>query len=105
MIGQITGKCVSYGLKSGDCRKCEYVDEKGDGHDCRKNHNGSAKSMESALAVEMVRDIENSGYKVASITMDEDSTTIARLHQEVNEEIIKFSDKNYVHKKFVLQPV
>ena len=61
--------------------------------------------MESALAVEMVRDIENSGYKVASITMDEDSTTIARLHQEVNEEIIKFSDKNYVHKKFVLQPV
>lgn len=57
MIGNLTGKCVHYGIMSTDCRQCE-VNEKGDNnesHDCRKNYSGSSKAMESALAVQMVR--------------------------------------------------
>ncbi|VDH96628.1 Hypothetical predicted protein [Mytilus galloprovincialis] len=82
LLGETTGKCVNFGLKYGDCRKCDRVDEKGDGHDCRINHQGSAKSMESELAVQMVKEIQKTGCEVSSITMDDDSTTIARLRKE-----------------------
>ncbi|VDI36869.1 Hypothetical predicted protein [Mytilus galloprovincialis] len=99
LLGETTGKCVNFGLKYGDCRKCDRVDEKGDGHDCRINHQGSAKSMESELAVQMVKEIQKTGFEVSSITMDDDSTTIARLPKEVNAEIMKFSDRNHVRKK------
>ncbi|CAG2242598.1 unnamed protein product [Mytilus edulis] len=99
LLGETTGKCVNFGLKYGDCRKCDRVDEKGDGHDCRINHQGSAKSMESELAVQMVKEIQKTGCVVSSITMDDDSTTIARLRKEVNAEIMKFSDRNHVRKK------
>ncbi|VDI53043.1 Hypothetical predicted protein [Mytilus galloprovincialis] len=99
VTGETTGKCVNFGLKYGDCRKCDRVDEKGDGHDCRINHQGSAKSMESELAVQMVKEIQKTGCEVSSITMDDDSTTIARLRKEVNAEIMKFSDRNHVRKK------
>ncbi|VDI50092.1 Hypothetical predicted protein [Mytilus galloprovincialis] len=99
LLGETTGKCVNFGLKYGDCRKCDRVDEKGDGHDCRINHQGSAKSMESELPVQMVKEIQKTGCEVSSITMDDDSTTIARLRKEVNAEIMKFSDRNHVRKK------
>ncbi|CAC5392635.1 unnamed protein product [Mytilus coruscus] len=99
LLGEKTGKCINFGLKYGDCRKCDRVDEKGDGHDCRINHQGSAKSMESELAVQMVKEIQKTGCEVSSITMDDDSTTIARLRKEVNAEKMKFSDRNHVRKK------
>ncbi|CAG2245198.1 unnamed protein product [Mytilus edulis] len=58
VIGNVSGKCLHFGLKSTDCRKCNYIDEKGDAseeeHDCRRNYLGSSKAMEPALAVEMV---------------------------------------------------
>ncbi|XP_063412530.1 uncharacterized protein LOC134722744 [Mytilus trossulus] len=102
MIGEKTGKCVSQGTKSADCRKCMYVDEKGDGqHDCRKNHSGSAKSMEPNLAVEMVQDLQCKGCTVSCIIMDDDTTTLARLKQNINSDIVKRSDKNHQRKNIV----
>ncbi|CAC5362774.1 unnamed protein product [Mytilus coruscus] len=102
MIGEKTGKCVSQGTKSADCRKCMYVDEKGDGnHDCRKNHSGSAKSMESNLAVEMVQELQCKGCKVSCIIMDDDTTTLARLKQCINSDIVKRSDRNHQRKNIV----
>ncbi|XP_052088170.1 uncharacterized protein LOC127725289 [Mytilus californianus] len=102
MIGEKTGKCVSQGTKSADCRKCMYVDEKGDGHhDCRKNHTGSAKSMESNLAVEMVQELQCKGCKVSCIIMDDDTTTLARLKENINSDIVKRSDRNHQRKNIV----
>ncbi|CAC5385553.1 unnamed protein product [Mytilus coruscus] len=102
MIGKKTGKCVSQGTKSADCRKCMYVDEKGDGnHDCRKNHTGSAKSMESNLAVEMVQELQCKGCKVSCIIIDDDTTTLARLKQSINSDIVKRSDRNHQRKNIV----
>ncbi|CAG2195608.1 unnamed protein product [Mytilus edulis] len=104
VIGNVSGKCLHFGLKSTDCRKCNYIDEKGDAseeeHDCRRNYLGSSKAMEPALAVEMVKDIEEMGYMVNSLTMDDDTTTMARLRQEVDHDVIKRSDSNHFRKNF-----
>ncbi|XP_052103081.1 uncharacterized protein LOC127736559 [Mytilus californianus] len=103
VIGNVSGKCLHFGLKSTDCRKCNYIDEKGDAreeHDCRQNYFGSSKAMEPALAVEMVKDIEEMGYMVNSLTMDDDTTTMARLRQEVDHDVIKRSDSNHFRKNF-----
>ncbi|CAC5376125.1 unnamed protein product [Mytilus coruscus] len=57
VIGNLSGKCLHFRLKSTDCRKCNYIDEKDDAsekdHDCRRNYSGSSNAMEPALAVEM----------------------------------------------------
>lgn len=97
MIGENTGKCVDFGVKSTDCRKCLFTDKQSD-HDCRKNYAGSARSMESAIAVDLVSNLMEMGYRVKSITMDEDSTTISRLHKSVDPNIVKQSDKNHIKK-------
>ncbi|CAC5364268.1 unnamed protein product [Mytilus coruscus] len=79
-----------------------HVDEKGDGnHDCRKNHTGRAKSMESNLAVEMVQEQQCKGCKVSCLIMDDDTTTLARLKQSINSYIVKRSDRNHQRKNIV----
>jgi hypothetical protein len=56
MIGDKSGKCINYCVKSTDCRKCLFTDDPID-HDCRKNFSGSAKSMESAIVVDLVSNL------------------------------------------------
>ncbi|CAC5391441.1 unnamed protein product [Mytilus coruscus] len=55
VIGNLSGKCLHFGLKSTDCRKCNYIDEKGDAnekdHDCRRNYSGSSLSMETNISI------------------------------------------------------
>ncbi|CAG2246199.1 unnamed protein product [Mytilus edulis] len=43
--------------------------------------------MESAIAVDLVSNLMEMGYRVKSITMDEDLTTISRLHKSVDPNI------------------
>ena len=97
MIGDKSGKCISYGVKSTDCRKCLFTDDPTD-HDCRKNFSGSAKSMKSAIAVDLVSNLMDMGYRVNYITMDEDSTTISRINTLVDPGLQKKSDKNHIKK-------
>jgi transcriptional regulator CtsR len=59
---------------------------------------GSAGSMESAIAVDLVSYIMELGYRIQSITMDDDTTTISRLKSTVDPEIEKLSDKNHIKK-------
>lgn len=52
------------------------------------------------MAVEMIKQIKDKGVKVGELVMDDDTTTITRIHQEVDPEIMKCSDKNHVFKAF-----
>lgn len=97
MVGEKTGKCVKFGVKSKDCFKCS-TGKPSINHDCRKNFEGSSKAMESALAIDMLRDLQETGCHIKTITMDDDSTTICRIREQVNQSVDKKSDKNHVRK-------
>ncbi|XP_023932628.1 uncharacterized protein LOC106177003 [Lingula anatina] len=95
MIGTKTGKVLSYSVRSKKCRFCNLSQNQMKRHDCRMNWEGSAKAMEADMVVEMVK---NSSNTICSIIGDEDSTTIARVHREVDEGIQKISDTNHIKK-------
>ena len=60
-------------------------------HDCRRNHNGSAKAMEACLSEELFR---KGNYSV--MITDEDASSENKVKQNVNHDIEKWSDKNHV---------
>lgn len=83
--------------KSTYCRKCLFTNNPLD-HDCRKNFSGSARAMESAIAVDLVSHMMEMGYRIQTITMDDDTTTLSRLHKSVDPNIQKRCDKNHIKK-------
>ena len=53
MVGHNTGKCIDYETRNKDCRLCNIAAKTGaksKQRDCRKNHTGSSKSMESSVS-------------------------------------------------------
>ncbi|RUA06481.1 MAG: hypothetical protein DSY43_01900 [Gammaproteobacteria bacterium] len=93
MVGLQTGKCIDYGTKNAYCRKCVEAEKRGADpkpHDCRLNHVGSAKAMESSIAIEIC---QKDQYQV--LIGDDDSTVISRLRAEVNSNLEKWSDINH----------
>jgi len=48
-------------------------------HNCRRNHTGSAKSMEAAATVKIYKKAEKMGVQYTTFIGDEDSTTIAHV--------------------------
>lgn len=103
LIGNKTGKCVGYALKSKKCRICSAAKEKNvtpRKHNCKKNWKGSAKSMEPAMACEMLQSVLDQGEKVSTLVMDNDSTTIARVKSTVDQNITKRCDSNHTRKGF-----
>lgn len=88
-VGQSTGKIIDYETKTTSCRKCENASKSGgnpSSHDCRVNHSGSSKSMEPAAAAEIYKRAKANGIRYTTFIGDEDSTTIARVRQEVGEQ-------------------
>lgn len=59
---------------------------------------GSAKAMEQDMVVEMVKEKKQAGIHTAAIVGDDDATTISKLHQTVDPNIKKRSDKNHLKK-------
>ena len=53
-------------------------------HDCRVNHNGSSKSMESASALSMLKKAIDKGLNIIGLTTDEDSSTPAKCATEIS---------------------
>lgn len=101
MIGAKTGKVVGYNVRSKFCKTCDNSAKKGktpNKHDCRMNWSGSAKAMEQDMVVEMMKTCKEKGAVVETIIADDDTTTIARIKQNVNPSIKKKSDKNHVKK-------
>ncbi|KAK3735622.1 hypothetical protein QZH41_007398 [Actinostola sp. cb2023] len=94
MVGLQTGKCLDYGTKNAYCRKCFEAEKRGADpkpHDCRLNHVGSAKAMESSIAIEIC---QKDQYQV--LIGDDDSTVISRpVRAEVNSNLEKWSDINH----------
>lgn len=102
MIGAETGKVINYAVRSKSCRVCENASKsnlKPGAHDCRKNFEGSAKSMESDMVVSMVKNINEKGIKMGTLVADDDAATLCRLRAE-SIDISKESDKIHVRKNF-----
>ena len=94
-MGLKTGKVLSYATRCKACRVCESSKKSGKvakTHDCRKNHVGSSKSMESDVAVELWTNALNSGTQFSTYVGDDDSTTIADILNKVPYKVEKWSD-------------
>ena len=93
VMSQSSGKIFDYATKGKKCGTCEYAERSKTNpkiHDCRKNHNGSSKSMEPLSAVKLFKSAPNHGIKYSTYTGDEDSTTELYLNQKVLYCIKKF---------------
>lgn len=81
MIGCKTRKVVGYDVMAKTCRICKSAElhkpEKK--YDCRKNWEGSSKSMEPSMAVKILKSIENKGHKVKTLVIDDDTSTIHKV--------------------------
>ena len=93
-MGLATGKVVSYSTRCKVCRVCSHnkLTGKEKKHDCRKNHNGSSKSMERDVACELWRKAPQSGVKFSIYVGDDDSTTLADIKNKVPCGVEKWSD-------------
>ncbi|XP_043281560.1 uncharacterized protein [Venturia canescens] len=96
-VGSKSGKVLAYGTKNKRCIRCEKGHKPSD-HDCRLNHTGSSKSMEGAIAVEILA--KNSmfveeGVVIGTLIGDDDSSTIAQVRRESDHPVEKESDKNH----------
>ena len=87
MIGELSKKVISCGVRiKGGCRTCLYSNKNKQtpkDHDCRVNHDGSSKSMESASAVSMLEKAIDKGLNIIGLTTDEDSSTHAKCATEI----------------------
>ena len=82
------------------CRVCSHnkLTGKEKKHDCRKNHNGSSKSMERDVACELWRKAPQSGVKFSIYVGDDDSTTLADIKNKVPYGVEKWSDVGHAKK-------
>jgi len=72
-------------------------------HDCRKNWLGSSKAMESSVAVDMIKEVEEQSAEVSVLIIDDHTTTMARIRQSISHPVHKWSDLN--HTKHTLEIV
>ena len=103
MYGCLTKKVIGYDVMNKTCRICYEAAKKKETprqHDCRQNWDGSAKGMEPAMAVNIIKDIHEKGHSVRKLVMDDDATTISKVHNEIDNDIQKLSDKNHNLKNF-----
>ena len=101
VIGLNTKKVISYGVRNQDCRTCknsESCQKSPKAHDCRRNHTGSSKSMESSVAVQLFNEAPLQGMRFSTYVGDEDSTTESRLKALVEYEIEKWTDVNHARR-------
>lgn len=67
MFGNNSGKSVAYDVRSKDCRKCTYYNNKGQSppdHICSKNWNGSSKAMEPDVGSCLVQEVESKIFRL-----------------------------------------
>lgn len=67
-------------------------------HRCVKNHQGSARMMESTSGVQGVKELNESGTPVEYLEGDGDNTLIARLKSDLNISMKKRFDRNHIVK-------
>lgn len=97
-MGVHTGKVLDFATCNKRCQKCETADRLGlevRKHDCRKNFVGSSKSMEPSVATTLFKRTEP-GICYKQLIGDDDSSTIAKIHKEVDKDVLKISDIQHV---------
>lgn len=102
LIGYHTGGIMAYGVKSTACAKCAKGHPQSD-HDCRKNHSGSAKSMEPQLAVQLTArnpQLEAANCVIGTLVGDDDSCSVQAVRRESVVPVEKWLDLNHVRKGF-----
>ena len=102
LVGRESGKVIAYGVASSRCIMCERGHSPED-HKCNRNHFGSAKSMEPALAVLMITknaQLADANCVVSTLIGDEDSCTIQAVRRESEVPVEKWADMNHVLKSF-----
>ena len=99
MIGSKTGKVTDFATRIKKCRVCDYSSKKETAarkHDCQKNWNDTVKSVESDMAVSMLRRSSSHGkVQVKSITTDSDTTTSLKVKTEIRRDIKQIKDFNH----------
>ena len=101
LIGYFNKKIIGYACRNIYCKQCKM--ERPKEHDCRKNHDGSSKSMEAEMAVELVlknNNLVRANCLIKTLIGDDDSSSIAALRRLSPYAIIKWSDFNHVSKTF-----
>ena len=63
VLGVSTGKVLDFATRCKTCRVCSTTKDKPKHHDCRKNHTGSSKIMESDVACEPFQRSSKRGIK------------------------------------------
>ena len=84
MIGELSKKVISYDVRIKGVVEhvCILITPKD--HDCRVNHDGYSKSMESAsAAVSMLKKAIDKGMNIIGLTTNEDSSTHAKCATEI----------------------
>ena len=104
IMGSKTKKVLDYSCANKLCRICESARSKGKEpahHDCRQNHKGSSKSMEPEVGVRLFKDAPNHGVKYSVFIGDDDSSTIAKIHEKVAYGVEKWSDSTHATRTLV----
>ena len=70
-------------------------------HDCRLSHKGSSKSMEAEVGVKLFKEAPNYGIKYSVFIGDDDSATIAKIWEEVDCNVKKWSDSTHATRTLV----
>ena len=97
-MGLTTGNVLAYSTRCKQCRICDHAKKEGKAvrtHDCRKNHTGSSKSMESSVACELWNDAQKDHVKFSTYVGDDDTTTtttLSHLTENVPFGVEKWSD-------------
>ena len=97
VMGLQTGKVMGYSSRNKRCRFCDSPRGKENAHhekkhDCRKNHTGSLKIMETEVACQLFKDALETNVKFSSYVGDDDSTTLAELVKQTPYKLQKYSD-------------
>ena len=96
-----SGKVYAYEFKHKRCRKCDYWlkrNKKPPPHTCKMDWSGSSKAMEAAIAEDLCKKVQKQGVKINPIIMDNDTTTPARLRQNLDYNIEKWDDSGHSSK-------
>ncbi|CAB4039795.1 Hypothetical predicted protein [Paramuricea clavata] len=97
---------MDYATRCKNCRFCEEAKAKvkpATSHDCRKNHEGSSKSMESSVACELWIKAPLSNTRYTIYIGDDDTTTLSHMHEKVPYDVEKWSDITHA-KRFIENP-
>ena len=98
IIGLNTKKVILYGIRNQDCCICKNAESwqrSPKAHDCRRNHTGFSKSMESSVVVQLFNKAPLQGMCLSTYVGNEYSTTESRLKALVEYEMVKWIDVNH----------